>query len=167
MITYRCITCFLVALLLTPLLTPKIYAQQAQCAEVYTQGVGWTNTFGMGRCSGSGGDDDDEDSWRHPEDWEVAAAALLVGWGAYYIFSGPKEGSQLSNFWNISDSRDSVIGRYLDKRQRFELRLISPNAFKRWDQSKVKRWDQSYDFVWTDMTKKGFTLLDLRWNLWR
>ncbi len=127
---------------------------------MYTDGLGWTNTFGMGRCSGSG--DDDE------YDWELAVGGLLVTWGVLsFLNRSDEEGSQLSNFWNISDSRDSVIGRYLDKRQRFELRLISPNSFKRWDQSKVKRWDQSYDFVWTDMTKKGFTLIDLRWNLWR
>ena len=86
-------------------------AQEAECREVYTEGIGWTNTFGMGRCSG----DSDTD------DLAQLAANVLIAGGLLYLLTPKKD---KSNTWSIDAPRDSIFGKYLNRSKSVEFRFL-------------------------------------------
>lgn len=86
-------------------------AQEAECREVYTEGIGWTNTFGMGRCSG-GSDTDD---------LAQLAANVLIAGGLLYLLTPKKD---KSNTWSIDAPRDSIFGKYLNRSKSVEFRFL-------------------------------------------
>ena len=86
-------------------------AQEAECREVYTEGIGWTNTFGMGRCSG----DSDTD------DLAQLAANVLIAAGLLYLITPKKD---KSNTWSIDAPRDSIFGKYLNRSKSVEFRFL-------------------------------------------
>ena len=107
----RIVASFLVLILLIGQSIQNSIAQEAECREVYTEGIGWTNTFGMGRCSG----DSDTD------DLAQLAANVLIAGGLLYLLT-PKEDK--SNTWSIDEPRDSVFGKYLNSSKSVEFRFL-------------------------------------------
>ena len=107
----RIIASFLILILLNVQLSPEISAQEAECREVYTEGIGWTNTFGMGRCSG----DSDTD------DLAQLAANVLIAAGLLYLITPKKD---KSNTWSIDAPRDSIFGKYLNRSKSVEFRFL-------------------------------------------
>lgn len=107
----RIVASFLVLILLIGQSIQNSIAQEAECREVYTEGIGWTNTFGMGRCSG-GSDTDD---------LAQLAANVLIAGGLLYLLTPKKD---KSNTWSIDDPRDSVFGKYLNSSKSVEFRLL-------------------------------------------
>lgn len=76
-------------------------AQEAECAEVYTEGVGWTNTFGYGRC-----EDSEEDLGR-------LAAGVLVGLGVLWVLRDDED-PYSSLGWQLEEPRNAVVGMPLE-----------------------------------------------------
>ena len=78
-------------------------AQEAECRDVYTEGVGWTNTFGYGRC------DDSE------TDLAAAAAGLAVALGVWWLIRD--EDDPYASFgWQLEEPRNAVVGMPLEFR---------------------------------------------------
>ena len=107
----RIVASFLVLILLVGQSIQNSIAQEAECREVYTEGIGWTNTFGMGRCSG----DSDTD------DLAQLAANVLIAGGLLYLLTPKKD---KSNTWSIDAPRDSIFGKYLDRSKSIEFRFL-------------------------------------------
>lgn len=72
-------------------------AQEAECREVYTEGVGWTNTFGYGRC---------EDS---EADLGALAAGVVVGLGVLWLLRDDED-PYASLGWQLEEPRNAVVG---------------------------------------------------------
>jgi len=107
----RIVASFLVLILLIGQSIQNSIAQEAECREVYTEGIGWTNTFGMGRCSG-GSDTDD---------LAQLAANVLIAGGLLYLLTPKKD---QSNTWSIDAPRDSIFGKYLNRSKSVEFRFL-------------------------------------------
>ena len=107
----RIVASFLVLILLVGQSIQNSIAQEAECREVYTEGIGWTNTFGMGRCSG----DSDTD------DLAQLAVNVLIAGGLLYLLTPKKENS---NTWSIDAPRDSIFGKYLNRSKSVEFRFL-------------------------------------------
>ena len=107
----RIVASFLVLILLIGQSIQNSIAQEAECREVYTEGIGWTNTFGMGRCSG----DSDTD------DLAQLAVNVLIAGGLLYLLTPKKDNS---NTWSIDAPRDSIFGKYLNRSKSVEFRFL-------------------------------------------
>ena len=107
----RIVASFLVLILLVGQSIQNSIAQEAECREVYTEGIGWTNTFGMGRCSG----DSDTD------DLAQLAANVLIAGGLLYLLT-PKKDKSIT--WSIDAPRDSIFGKYLNRSKSAEFRFL-------------------------------------------
>ena len=78
----------------------SVSSQEAVCEEVYTEGIGWTHTFGMGRCPGSS----------DTEELTDLAVGVLVGAGVLWMMGGFETGENSSYGWTLNEPRDSLLG---------------------------------------------------------
>ena len=84
------------------ILLPSVASAEAECREVYTDGIGWTNTFGMGRC-----DESEDDIGR-------LLAGVVVGGGLLWLMNGGSWSSdENEKLWDFSEPRDAVVGKNL------------------------------------------------------
>jgi len=122
-------------------------AAEAVCREVYTEGIGWTNTFGIGRCPGS-------------EEEELGRLAVgVAGALAVYWLIGGFDGDETQKMWRLEESRSAVFGFPISTAHGF----ISVKAFSFGTTIKESSSQQQFMSPVRQNANPNFNLMKIDW----